>query len=92
MRYQTFAQFETETKALGFDTVLVRTWEPNQIVAEHSHPFDVHAMVVAGDYQLHFNNEVRHLKIGDLFELPRDQLHSEQYGPDGCSFWVARRA
>jgi hypothetical protein len=89
--FKSIAEFETMARANGFDTVLERVWEPNQVVPEHAHPFDVHALVVAGDYTLTVNQTTQHYKAGDTFEVARNQLHAEVYGPAGCTFWVARR-
>lgn len=33
----------------------------------------------------------RHLHAGDTFMLARDVPHTERYGPDGATYWVARR-
>ncbi|WP_269631053.1 hypothetical protein [Pelomonas sp. BJYL3] len=33
----------------------------------------------------------RHLLPGDLFELAAGVLHAERYGPQGATYWVARR-
>jgi hypothetical protein len=35
--------------------------------------------------------QVHNLKAGDPFTLARDTLHTEQYGADGATFWVARK-
>jgi hypothetical protein len=33
----------------------------------------------------------RHLLPGDRFKLQRDVPHAERYGPQGATYWVARR-
>jgi hypothetical protein len=35
--------------------------------------------------------ETRHLRLGDTFELERDEPHAERYGVEGATYWVARR-
>ena len=54
-------------------------------------PFDVQAVVTRGEMWLACGDETRHLKAGDTFTLARDIPHSEKYGPQGATFWVARR-
>ena len=88
MTYQTF---EANALARGFDEVLERKWAPNAIVGEHAHPFDADALVVQGELWLTVNDVTRHLRPGDTFNLDANIVHSERYGAEGSSFWVARR-
>jgi len=88
----TFAQFEANAKAQGFDEALERRWEPLAVLDTHSHPFAAKATVVQGEMWLTVNGQTRHLLPGDSFELDRDVPHSERYGTEGATYWVARRA
>ena len=36
-------------------------------------------------------SRTQHLKPGDRFELEPDVPHAERYGPEGATYWVARR-
>ncbi len=87
----TFEAFERSARAQGFDEVLKREWAPDAMVETHTHPFGVKALIVRGELWLTVDAQTRHLKAGDSFELDRDVEHSERYGADGTSFWVARR-
>lgn len=86
-----FAQFEREALAQGFDSVLERRWAPQTAVVEHTHPFDAKALMVAGELWLTVGTETQHLQPGDGFELLHDTPHAERYGTEGATFWVARR-
>ncbi len=86
-----FAQFEANAKAQGFDEALERRWEPLTVLDTHSHPFAAQATVVQGEMWLTVNGETQHLLPGDGFELDRDVPHSERYGKEGATYWVARR-
>lgn len=86
-----FEAFRAEHLAQGFDEVLVREWAPGQVVGEHTHPFDVKARVVRGSLHLGCREGGRTLTAGDGFELKAHEPHTEHYGPDGATFWVARR-
>ena len=88
---ESFTQFESRQKAKGFDEVLERHWEPAQVVATHSHPFDASAVVVKGEMWLTVGDATRHIAQGGTFEVARNTPHSERYGSEGASFWVARR-
>ena len=35
-----FQQFESQLRALGFDTVLEQKWGPSAVADTHSHPFE----------------------------------------------------
>ena len=85
-----FETFRSIALAEGFDEVLERVWAPNTVIDEHTHPFAVKAKVVQGEMWLTVNGETQHLTPGDLFELERGVPHSERYGPQGATYWVAR--
>ena len=87
----TFQQFEADALARGADEVLVREWKPDQIVDEHRHPFAADALVVEGEMWLTEAAGTRHLLPGDTFRLEPDVPHSERYGANGATYWVARR-
>ncbi len=86
--YQTF---EAESLAAGFDEVLVRDWAPGLVIDTHTHPFAVSARVVAGEVALVAGGATAHLRAGDRFELEHGAPHAERYGPEGATFWVARK-
>ncbi len=88
----TFTDFEAEARARGFDTVLERPWPPHAVVDTHTHPFAVHALVVAGEMWLTAGGHTRHLRPGDRFDLERDEPHAERYGAEGATYWAARRS
>jgi quercetin dioxygenase-like cupin family protein len=86
----TFEEFTAASMDEGFDEVLVREWEPHRVVDTHTHPFDVSARVVRGEFKLTLEDKVVTLKAGDPFRLARNIPHIENYGPDGATVWVAR--
>lgn len=86
-----YAEFEAQAHADGFDQVLERHWEPGTVLETHTHPFDVRAIVVQGEMWLSCQGEVLHLRAGDRFALQRELPHDERYGAEGATYWVARR-
>ena len=70
---------------------MVRDWAPDTVVAEHAHPFTAHALVVQGEMWLIVGATTQHLRPGDTFDLAPQVVHAERYGPDGATYWVARR-
>ena len=85
------ADFKASARAQGFDEALERVWGPDQVVETHTHPFAVQALVVQGEMWLGCGGRTRHLRPGDRFELARDEPHAERYGPQGATYWAARR-
>jgi hypothetical protein len=87
----TFHAFETEAHSQGFDEVLAREWAPLTEVSCHAHPFSFKALVVRGELWLTVDGQTQHLLVGDGFALGRNVMHSERYGSEGATYWVARR-
>lgn len=86
--FETFAQ---QARAAGFDEVIERRWEPLTVLDTHTHPFAVQAVVTQGQLWLTIDGQTRELCAGDRFELGREVPHAERYGPEGATYWVARR-
>jgi quercetin dioxygenase-like cupin family protein len=91
MNPATFEEFKSRFLAQGFDEALVREWAPGQVLDTHTHPFSVQALVVRGSFALSHAGRTRQLQAGDWFELAPEAPHAEHYGPEGATFWVARR-
>ena len=87
---QPFSEFEAAERAFGCDEVIARSWEANAEFPTHTHPFRARALVVQGEMWLTVGGETRHLRPGDRFDLPAGEPHSERYGPEGATYWVAR--
>lgn len=87
---QRFSDFEAAERAVGCDEVIARSWEPNTEVGTHTHPFRARALVVQGEMWLTVDGVTQHLRPGDRFDLPPGTPHSERYGPEGTTYWVAR--
>lgn len=85
------AVFEQELAALGFHEVLTREWAPNQFIDTHTHPFEVRALVVQGEFVLGCGGQARTYRAGEIFTLPAEVPHTEQYGPAGAVFRVGRK-
>ncbi len=91
MTDDTFEAFRQRALDAGFDEVLERQWAANTVIAEHRHAFDVDAVVTQGEMWLSCADSTRHLRAGDTFTLAHNTEHAERYGPEGATYWVARR-
>lgn len=86
-----FEGFRADRLAAGYTEVLERRWEPGTRVDDHTHPFEVDAVMVQGELWLTLDGATRHLRPGDRFALPAGHPHAERYGAEGATYWVARR-
>ncbi len=82
--------FEAELKRDGYD-MMTNTTPGAKVNPEHSHPFDVRAMVLKGDFSLTREGETKRYKAGEIFTMPRGCLHYESYGPDGAVILLGRK-
>lgn len=86
-------QFRSEMLAAGYDEVLERPWPAHAVAPDHSHPFEANAIVVQGQMWLsERGGPERELGPGDRFHLQAGVPHAERYGPQGATYWVARKA
>jgi hypothetical protein len=87
-----FEMFRQEMLGAGYDEVLERPWAPDTVVPVHTHPFEAQALVIQGEMWLtEPGSPSRRLAPGDRFHLPAHAPHDERYGPEGATYWVARR-
>jgi len=87
----TLEMFRRDAQAEGFDEIVERAWAPSAVLATHTHPFAVKALVTQGEMWLIVGDRERHLVPGDEFVLEREEPHGERYGPQGATYWAARR-
>jgi len=86
-----FQDFEAQLRAQGFDAVLEREYRPLEVIDTHVHAFAAKALVVRGEMWLTVSGHTQHIRAGGTFELEPNTPHSERYGPEGATYWVARR-
>jgi quercetin dioxygenase-like cupin family protein len=82
--------FESELKRDGYD-VMTNTTPGAKVNPEHSHPFDVKAMVLKGALTLNRDGQSQTFEPGEVFTMPRGCLHYESYGPEGAVVLLGRR-
>lgn len=82
--------FESELKRDGYD-VMTNTTPGAKVNPEHSHPFDVRAMVLKGAMTLNRDGQSQTYKPGEIFAMPRGCLHYESYGPEGAVVLLGRK-
>ena len=82
--------FETELARDGYE-IATNTTVGAKVNPEHSHPFDVRAMVIEGALTLTSEGQSRTYRAGETFAMTRGCLHSESYGAEGAVTLVGRK-
>ena len=91
MNLPDFDTFSRQARAEGFDEIIERSWAPDTVLETHTHPFSVKALVTQGQMWLTAHGQTQALQRGSWFTLEREVPHDERYGPEGATYWVARR-
>ena len=82
--------FEAELKRDGYD-VMTNTTAGAKVNPEHSHPFDVRAMVLKGALTLTREGRTDTYQPGEIFSMPRGCLHYESYSDEGAVVLLGRK-
>lgn len=83
--------FEVTLAEQGFRDVETKALQSTYRAREHSHPFDVRALVLDGEITLTVNGDARTYRAGDVFTMDAGCAHAESVGPDGVRYLVGRR-
>jgi quercetin dioxygenase-like cupin family protein len=85
------AAFEARLIREGYLDSEVKTIEAGRVVGEHSHDFDVLALVLDGEATIACGAVPQTFRVGDIVEVAAGVVHTEHYGPKGYTFLVGRR-
>ena len=77
--------------AEGFEEAVTVAREPGGFLDLHAHPFEAKALILKGELRLKVDGVEQSYQTGQVFHLPADQPHFEQYGPQGVEYLVGRR-
>lgn len=83
--------FETELKREGYDEILTGSTQGPKHNAEHSHPYDVKAMVIDGAITLAWEGKTQTFRPGEIFTMARGCPHTETFGSEGAVTLVGRK-
>ena len=82
--------FQAELKRDGYD-VMTNTTPGAKVNPEHSHPFDIRAMVLKGALTMNRDGQSQTFGPGEIFTMPRGCLHYESYGREGAVVLLGRK-
>jgi quercetin dioxygenase-like cupin family protein len=83
--------FEDALKRAGFEEITTKVTLNEKHNPEHSHPFEVRAMVIQGTLTLTWDGQTKTFKAGDIFTMRRGCPHAESYGPGGAVILSGRK-
>ena len=83
--------FEAALRKDGFQEIFNREYPAGHHAPDHSHPFDVRALVLGGEITLKVAGVERAYRVGDVFVMAAGCVHEEQVGPEGVTYLVGRR-
>ncbi|MBA3477922.1 MAG: cupin [Lautropia sp.] len=84
-------EFTALLAAESFDEVVTVAREANGGLEFHAHPFEAKALVLEGDLSIRTEGGERVYRVGDVFHLHANVLHSERYGSGGVTYLVGRK-
>lgn len=82
--------FEAGLERDGYE-ILTNATPGAKVNPEHTHPFDVRAMVIKGAITIHAGGAATTYRPGDTWDLTRGCLHAESYGPEGAVVLFGRK-
>lgn len=83
-------EFERSLTADGYVAV-PKEMSADTVVADHSHPWDVRALVTAGQITLTVDTVPTAYQAGDIFTMAAGCVHHERVGANGVEYLAGRR-
>lgn len=86
------ASFEADLAAEGFGSPEVREIAAGTCNPPHSHPFEVKALMLAGELELTCEGHTATYRAGDVFTMAAGREHAERFGAETTRYLVGRKA
>ena len=83
--------FLASLRADGFAEPVDRRLEPQADNGEHTHPFEVRALVTEGSITLRCDGQATTYGAGEIFRMAPNKPHSEEVGAEGVRYLSGRR-
>jgi quercetin dioxygenase-like cupin family protein len=75
----------------GFPTPVLVERAVGEFLDSHSHPYEVHALVIEGQIDIAIDGIKTVYLAGDAFHLLPNQIHTENYGAKGVKYLASRK-
>ena len=83
-------EFESSLQRDGFTDIKMSGLDQRDN-DEHVHPFELRALVTAGELTLTISGTRRSYREGEVFILPFECRHKETVGPEGVRYLMGKR-
>ena len=83
--------FEDALKRDGFTEILTGGFPAGHDLGDHAHPYELRALVLAGEFRIAVNGTETVYRPGDVFALAREVRHTERTGAEGVRFLIGRK-
>jgi quercetin dioxygenase-like cupin family protein len=84
-------EFRSQLASDGFEEIETRSMAPDLYNPPHSHPFEVRALMLAGELTLGWEDQNRTFGPGEIFRMAAGCEHTEWFGPEGATYLVGRK-
>ncbi|MGV0962739.1 MAG: cupin domain-containing protein [Polynucleobacter sp.] len=75
----------------GFPEPVLVVREQGGFLENHTHPFEVRALVTQGQIDIVIDGHKKTYLAGDVFHLMHSQEHAESYGNQGVRYLASRK-
>jgi uncharacterized cupin superfamily protein len=83
--------FMRELQEAGFPEPQPMSREANGHQDEHTHEFEIRALVLQGQITIGVRGVQNTYRAGDVFHLTAHTAHTERYGPQGVMYLAGRK-
>ena len=83
--------FRARVKDEGYGEPVLLEWDAGLLNESHSHDFDATILVIEGEITVTCADRTSTCQTGDSDALAAGTPHTEEVGPEGVKFLVARR-
>ena len=83
--------FKDSLRADGFAEPVERALPPTSDNGQHTHPFEVRALVTEGRITLRWDDRAETYGPGEIFRMAAGHPHSEEVGAQGVRYLSGRR-
>ncbi len=84
-------EFEASLQAQHYDEIVTVEKVPGYQLGEHKHAFDACALITEGQIDIAVDGVMRSYRVGDIFRVPANTVHTESAGPAGVVYRAGRR-
>jgi quercetin dioxygenase-like cupin family protein len=84
-------EFEASLQTRRYDEIVTVEKAPGYYLGEHKHAFDACALITDGQIDIAVDGVMRSYRVGDVFDVPANTVHTESAGPTGVVYRAGRR-